>query len=123
MHYAVYDQLQKVKRANLPEYDINTMEMVIPKSGTSPSTFQIGKRYIIQVEPYIVKPFEGFTLHDNWNKGISPKHYIMKALICEIMGKMVKIQSVGYDINQHKDINDEWEGWLPKSSFKILEEV
>ena len=26
MHYAVYDQLQKVKRANLPEYDIDTME-------------------------------------------------------------------------------------------------
>lgn len=123
MHYAVYDQLQKVKKADLPDYDISTMELVIPKSGTAPSKFSVGKQYIIQVEPYIVKPFEGFTLHDNWNNGQSPKHFILKATILEIMGKMVKIDSVGYNLNANTVIDDKWTGWLPKSSFKVLEEV
>ena len=100
MNPEVREQLQRVKVANIPQYDDKTTHLIIPKSdGTSSSGLQEDKCYLIKVEDYIIHPFDGFTLHDNWNKGIAPKHSFMKVEVSKIMGNMIKVNSVGYDFH------------------------
>ena len=124
MNPIIKNELNKVKSVVLPDWDEDTTYMIIPRK-TGP--MQIGlienKCYLIRVEDYIIHPFEGFTLHDNWNNGIAPTHHCMKCEIIRKMGKMVKINGVGYDFKNKVDTNDLWVGWLPEKSIKVLEEL
>lgn len=122
MNKFILNQLKKIRFANLPDYNDDTTEIFIPKQ-TNEVSLEEGKCYIIEVENYIIKPYEGFTLHDNWNKGIVPKHKFMKCEVCQIMGKMIRIDAIGYDWENKEDILDSWSGWLPIKSVKIIKEV
>jgi hypothetical protein len=119
MFKIIKDQLNKCKVANIPLYDEGTTEILIPKGGKAviKDDLILNKCYKIAVEDYIVKPYEGFTLHDNWNKGIAPKDKIMNCEIVQIMGKMIKVEAVGVDTN------NTWSGWLPRKAMHILEEL
>ena len=118
------EALSRVRVAHLPPYDDSTISMIIPKHiGVDGDDLIKDKCYLICVEQYVITPPDGFTLHDNWNNGVKPKHQYMKAEINTIMGKMVKVTSVGYDNDNHIDTNDMWEGWLPKSAIKIVKEL
>ena len=124
MNKYVKAELQKVKVANLPPYDDSTVTMTIPKhAGVDGDDLKRDKCYLLQVEEYVINPPDGYTLHDNWNGGVKPKSQYMKAEVCQLMGKMVKVNSVGYDYHNRKDTNDIWEGWLPRSAIKIIGEL
>ena len=124
MNKFVKEELSKVKVAQLPEYDDTTLSMIIPKhSGVDGDDLKQDKCYLLYIEPYILNPPEGFTLHDNWNNGIAPKYQYMKAEVNVLMGKMVKVTSVGFDYQNNRDTNDMWEGWLPRSAVKIVREL
>ena len=124
MNKYVKEQLSKVKVADLPNYDDSTQRMFIPKQqGSSGKFLESGKYYLIKVDDYICNPPEGFTMHDNWNGGIVPKYNHMKIDVNVIMGKMVKITGVGYDMVNRLDTNYVWQGWLPIESIKILEVI
>lgn len=124
MNQFVKEQLQKCKVASLPPYSDDTMTMVIPKAAAAYRSVVLKNHcYLLQLEPYILNPPEGFSLHDNWNKGTKPLHEFVKAEICEVMGKMVKVNSVGFDYKTQTDTNDMWEGWLPMKSIKIVSEL
>ena len=47
----------------------------------------------------------------------------MKIDVSKIMGKMVKVNSVGYDMKHQVDSNDVWSGWLPRKSITIIENL
>lgn len=122
MNRVVEEQLKKVQVAQLPPYDETTMRLIIPKAeGIIKTDLILNKCYLIQLEDYIVNPYDGFTLHDNWNKGIPPKHRFLKVEILQLMGKMIRVNSVGYDFINKCDIPDSWEGWLPRKGIKIIE--
>jgi hypothetical protein len=121
MNKYVIEELKKCKVAQLPPYDSDTLHMIIPKKDGVSSTLVENRCYLLQLEDYLVNPFEGFTLHDNWNKGVAPKHHFLKAEIVQIMGKMIKVNSVGYDYMNKVDTDDLWEGWLPRKGIKVLE--
>lgn len=128
MNPLIKAQLDKINYINLPHYDEETNYLIIPKCGNPPPgtitiELQEGKYYLIMVEDYIIKPFDGFTLHDNWNKGIPPKHKYMKVEILKIMGNMININSIGFDNESKMDIMDSWVGWLPKKSITTLQEL
>ena len=121
MNLVVEEQLSKVKIANLPPYDENTTHLIIPKKdGLSQFEFVVGAMYIVQLEDYIVKPNKGFNLHDNWNNGIPPSSNVLKIQVLQIMGKMIQVSSVGFDVTNNIELGDTWEGWLPKKSIKII---
>lgn len=122
MNKWIKKELEKCKIAKIPEFDDNTTHLVIPKNvkpdkNIIAGQLYLGQEYIIQVEDYIIHPYSGFTLHDNWNNGIVPTDKQMHIKVDQIMGKMIKIQSIG--------INDKsiWNGWLPIKSIHILEEL
>lgn len=124
MNPLVKKQLEKVKNVTLPKWDDDTLNMVIPKRTGEIETGLLENRcYLIKVEDYIINPFDGFTLHDNWNKGTHPIHHFMKCEVTKKMGKMIKVNSVGYDFMNKQDTLDVWEGWLPEKSITIIEEL
>lgn len=120
MNEIIKEQLKKVKIAAIPAYSESDGEITIPKStgrNLNPDLLQVGHYYRIVVAEYIVKPFEGFTLHDNWNQGRIPTDRQMSVEILQLMGKMVCINALG--INDRKP----WTGWLPIKSVLKFEEI
>jgi hypothetical protein len=68
--------------------------------------------YQITVADYIIHPYEGFTLHENWNNGIKPTCNSMQIEVDKTMGKMIHVKALGDDGLM-------WTGWLPKKSITI----
>lgn len=124
MNPLIKDQLGKIRRIRVPAFDDSTTILTLSKSGvTMDSGLQEDRCYLISVEDYILNPPEGFTLHTNWNNNIAPKHKVMKVDVTKIMGKMIKVNSIGYDMKNQVDTNDMWSGWLPQKSIKIIERL
>lgn len=110
--------------ANVPPFTDDDTTIVINKGSTvNISQYQIHKCYIVELESYILNPPPTFTLADNWNKGSLPKHKYYKCEISDVVGKMVKIVGCGYEPSTNTDLNDVWEGWVPQSGIKLIEEL
>lgn len=125
MNQVIIDQLRKVKVANLPQWDEDDLHLIIPKKEgyINKTDFVENQEYIIQLEKYLIEPFEGFTLHDNWNKGTHPNHLFLKAKVVKIMGKMINFSTIAYDFKTKQIINEAWDGWLPRKGIKIIESL
>ena len=123
MNPLIKDQLNKVRRVKLPPFDESTQTILIQRATTTnlPDELQEECCYLISVEDYILNPPEGFTLHSNWNNNVPPKHKVMKIDVSKIMGKMVKVKSIGYDMKTQTDLPDMWSGWLPRKSITIID--
>lgn len=117
MNKFILKQLNKIKQVDLPQYDESTTVLFIPKSSTTLNNIIVGNVYKVQLEDYILHPYDGFTLHENWNNNILPTDNIMNVEITESLGKMIKINGIGVHDNKV------WAGWLPKSSMKIIERL
>lgn len=116
MNKFIKEQLQKCRVANIPNYDDNTTKIFIGRDSGVINSLELhqGVETDIEVENYIIHPYPGFTLHDNWNKGIIPTDKQMHILVVQEMGKMICVKAVGLNDNKA------WGGWLPKKSCKII---
>lgn len=125
MNQVIIDQLKKVKVADLPKWEEDDLHLVIPKKAglINKIDFVENQEYIIQLEKYLIEPFEGFTLHDNWNKGTHPNHLFLKVKVNQIMGKMINLSTIAYDFKTKQLINETWNGWLPRKGIKIIESL
>ena len=123
MNSYIKQQLNLIKVADLPPWDDNTTLISISKKQSVELIMQENHYYLIELEDYILNPPEGFSLHTNWNNGNIPKYKYMKCLCVKAMGKMVKILGVGFDYEHRQDLDENWDGWLPLKSIKILREI
>lgn len=120
MNEIIKEQLNNCKVAKVPSFDDGTTTISIPigvREIEHEIDLAIDACYLIKVDDYIIKPYKGFTLHDNWNNGVIPTDIEMKVAITNIMGKMIRVDAVGN--------NDglPWSGWLPKKSIKIISRI
>ena len=115
MNPFISEQLDKI---NVPCEKISDTEYIFHKNDNLFNVeFEQGHYYRIEVENYIIHPYEGFTLHDNWNNGIIPTDNEMQIEVVKIMGKMMKINALG--IHDGKM----WSGWIPKKSARIIQVI
>lgn len=122
MNPIIKEQLQKCKCPNIPDFDDNTQELIIPKSKVQADVpIIVGNTYIIKLEDYIVNPYDGFTLHNDWNNGIIPTSRYMKVTIMQMMGKMIKISGDNYNHESKCVVPGKWCGWIPTKSMKIID--
>lgn len=123
MNKIIKRELEKV-RVNI-QYDDNTTEIVIPKSNVSVKVdLQVNHNYNIYVEDYILHEPPNFTLSTNWNGGVVPKSKYMNICVTQIMGKMIRIDGCGFDIQNHTTSTDSYIGlWLPRESIHIVKEI
>lgn len=124
MNPIIKQQLNSVKFAKIPPFDDSTTKLVISKQDdVSKAPCEVGKYYEIQVEDYIIHPSANFDLHVNWNKNVIPKDAYMRCEVTQVMGKMIKINGVGFDFNTKQDTGNSWEGWLPRKSIKYMKQI
>ena len=122
MNKYIKKELEKVTNINLPPYDDNTTKLIIRrKKNINP----IEKHYyIIRLSKTLLNPENDINLVSNWNHGMVPKSTCMKCEILKLSGKMIKINSSGYDIEKDVDLSDIYYNlWLPLEKIEFLEEI
>ena len=115
-------QLRLCKKANIPPLDNKVDQIQIPKGAMNqPNMVEVGGYYIIELASYITNPPSNFTLHDNWNNGVIPKERVMQCVVEKMIGKMVRINGIGYNRETCSYIDkSEWNGWIPQKSIEII---
>jgi len=110
MRELIKQQLAKVNYADLSNYDETTGVFNIPKY--SKPKFDIGKMYIVQVANELVNN-NNSVIATNWNNGTSPKGACLKIYVSKIVGKMLYVDSLVFDLATKSDTMILWSGWLP----------
>ena len=114
------NQLKMVTSVDLSDVPSDFHVLVIDKQQTLEDVdLNVGQSFLIELEDYIINPPPNFTLSDNWNGGSNPTQKYMRVIVVQVMGKMVRVQGVGFDMKTHENIGDVWEGWLPRKSIKV----
>ena len=124
MNPLIKKQLASCRVANIPEFDDNTTVINIPKGSVLNITpYQIGRCYLVELADFVLHPSDGDTIASNWNKGSIPHYKYYKCEIVKIVGKMICILGCGFDALHNKDTVDLWEGWVPQTGIKIIQEL
>lgn len=109
MREIIKNQLLKCTYASLNNYDPATNTFYIPKY--SKPQYVIGKMYLVQLPLGLVNNTSS-VVAANWNNGTAPQFQYLKVYVSKLLGKMVYVDSIGYDVNTRQDINSLWSGWL-----------
>lgn len=130
MNKFIKEQLLKCKVANIPDFNDTTTHIFIPKTVCCKTAeipnnekMKLNACYLVKLEDYIINPYPGFTLHDNWNKGIIPKYSCMKIFVKNKVGKMIQVDGIAFDVSNNQYIDYTWQGWLPEKSINIICEL
>jgi hypothetical protein len=75
--------------------------------------------YLVQLPLELVNNTSS-VVASNWNNGTAPKFQYLKVYVSRLLGKMVYVDSIGYDVNTRQDINTLWSGWLPTEEIMQL---
>lgn len=113
MNKFVKKELEKVNDL-LPYWDDSTTYIIINSESRAVSVFEIGKKFTIKLENYIINQPPNFTLSENWNGGTFPPEEVLDIEIMRVVGKMVGVKAKGHNNGI------EWEGWLPSKGFKVI---
>ena len=98
--------------------------LLFQKQTITPVTPQLHHYYIVKLANYILHPYEGFTLHENFNNNIIPECEYMEIEVQEVMGKMYKINGVGYDYDEGIELREKrWCGYVPQKGITFLKEI
>lgn len=126
MNKFIKEELLKCKSVEIPTFTDDTLQIIIPRRSEQildAEKFELNQCYLVHLEEYIIKPYPGFTLHDNWNKGVVPKYQDMKIYVNKKIGKMIFVDAIAYDATNGTDINYSWSGWLPEGSINIIKKI
>lgn len=124
MNKIIFEQLNKCKVAKLPPFDENTTHLFIDRIGAKDGKpIKTNHFYVIEIDDYLLSKEHSAVLHQNWNKNIFPASKCYKCECVKIMGDMVKIEGVGYDLKNNHSDGTSWSGWLPLKGIRIVEEI
>ena len=104
------EHLKTCAYADLSNYNEATGTFIIPKY--SKPSYSIGKMYLVEVSPNIVNNTNS-VVATNWNNGTAPKTAYLKIYVSNIVGKMIKVDSIAVDENTKQDLGFIWSGYLP----------
>ena len=116
----VKKQLRKINWADLSNFDPTTNTYYIKKY--SQPTYSIGKMYIVKVADQLVCN-NNSVVAANWNNGTSPQFTCLKIYVSKIMGKMIYVDSISYDLTNQKDLALAWSGWLPVDNLTQIQSL
>ena len=124
MNKLIEKELKKCQYAQVPEFDSNTVNLYIPKTGIRKKLeAKVGAYFFIEIDDLILHPSEGHTLSVNWNGGTVPPCKHMNVCCIQVMGKMFKVEGVGVDTETGAALGVAWTGWLPQTSVKFIKEL
>ena len=122
MKKIIKNQLDSVKSVNLNINDSTTYIYIPKTTQIINDALEKGFIYIIELDDKLLNPTLNSMLASNWNNGKIPKHKLYKVELLDVINNMYKFNGIAY--NNGDDIySDNWYGWFPKDSFKVLEKV
>lgn len=121
MNKIVKEQLQKVVTAKIPPFDDNTTFISIKKY--EEVKIVEGEYYLIEISAGVLNPTANSLLASNWNQGSIPKHTHYKCEVIRVLGQMIKITGLAYNINTNTDLNEMWSGWVPLDGIEIIQKL
>lgn len=113
----VEEQLKKVYYADMSHFDKETNIFSIPKY--SKPKYDLGKMYIVQIDKMLINN-KNSILAVNWNNNTAPSTEYLKIYVSKIIGKMIYVDSVGFDINTNADLTNIWSGYISVDDMKQL---
>ena len=124
MNKIIEKQLKNLKKCQLPPYTSESTEIFIPKGSIKKELgLTLNHCYQIEIADYVLNPPPEFSLAQNWNNNTVPPCKYMNVCIMQLMGKMIKVEGIGFDIENQIPINNAWGGWLPRESIKVRLEI
>ena len=120
MRDLIRKQLESCSYANLSNFDANTQTFKISKY--SKPKYELGKMYLVQVSGALVNNTNS-VIATNWNNGTAPSYTYLKIFVSKALGKMIYVDSLGFDPQTRNDINTLWSGWLPTEELTMISSV
>lgn len=114
----VKDQLSKVVYADLSNYDEKTNTYHIPK--IYQIKLQVNHSYIIKIKDSL---YNNELLKSNYNQGRTPPHKNYLIDVVSILGKVIKVNGVEYDLESSRVLNNLWGGYLSIKDIEIIKEM
>ena len=121
MNKYIKEQLDKVKVADLSNYDESANIYHIPKFNQF--KYEVDKCYLIKLDKTLLEKSNYPILVDNWNHGTCPTCEFMKADVTKVLGKMIQVNGFGYDYEHKQDLNTLWSGWLPIGQITMIQQL
>lgn len=115
MNKLIKEQLEKVNFADLSHFDDKTNTYFIPKK--KEINYEVDKSYLIRLKP-------SFRTNEvvivNWNGNKTPIYNTLIVDVQKILGKMVKVNCIGYDEETDSSLDYFWSGWLYIPDTEII---
>jgi len=115
MRKLVFDQISKCDVADTSNIlETETGYLIRIKKYSKPK-FDIDKSYIITLsgDDYVEKIKQQ-------NNGTFPANSCLKIYVSRQLGKLIFVDSIGYDLIQYKDILTMWSGWLHIDNITLV---
>lgn len=112
--------LKQCRYADTSNFDATTNTYHIPKY--SKPIYDVGNCYLIKLSSAIVKNAD-CPLATNWNQGRAPQVDCMKIYVSKALGPNIYVDGVGFDLDDGKDINYMWSGWLDVRELTQLSKI
>ena len=120
MRDLVRQQLLRCSYADLSHFDSETQTFRIPKYNKP--KYVLGQMYLVQVSGALVNNNTS-TVAANWNNSTSPAFSYLKIYVSKELGKMIYVDSIGFDPTTKQDINTLWSGGLPTEELTMISQV
>ena len=114
MNKFIKEQLDNLESVDVQQ--VSELEYIIKRKASSDS-ISLNHYYLIELADYIIHPSDNFTLAANWNSGLVPTSKQIKAMVTQILGKMLKIDGIGDDNKTYMGL------WLPMGGIKVVKEL
>lgn len=114
---------ETLRKLNAEQVDERTY-IITPLQECKKIYAELDKYYLIKLSNSILYPNEADTLHTNWNRGFIPKYNVYKCCITQILGKMVRIDGIAYDLASCADLDEILSDfWIPINDMEILKKL
>lgn len=120
MRKIIEEQLLQVKVADLSNFDEAINTYYIPKY--KKPAYDVGNCYIIQISKTIINNPDSVWA-TNWNNGSCPHDFYLKAYVSKVLGQMIYVDTLAYDMETSKDLTNMWSGWLPVSEITYIKQI
>lgn len=120
MRDLIKKQLELCSFADLSNYDPETNTFKIPKY-TKPH-FELGNMYLVQLSGILVGNTNS-VVATNYNNGTAPQFQFLKIFVSKALGKMIYVDSIGFDPETRTDSTVMWSGWLPTEELTLISNI
>jgi hypothetical protein len=120
MRDLIKQQLKNCSYANLTNFDSETCTFRIPKY--MKPHFALGQMYLVKLSGILINNITS-VVATNYNNSTAPSYPYLKIFVSKTLGKMIYVDSLGFDPQTKQDINILWSGWLPTEELTMLSTI